>query len=100
MVQAYAVFSHGRFVWMLQTDVPVVLLDPGFNGMASLLNIDLTTFAGYAVYASSLKSQAIFHRPTESGNLTWWEAHRLDVVPEQHPSDMTKGHANKGKKGN
>jgi hypothetical protein len=27
-----AVFSHCRFVWLSQTDVPVVFLDPGLNG--------------------------------------------------------------------
>jgi hypothetical protein len=26
-----AVFSHCRFVWLSQTNVPVVFLDPGIN---------------------------------------------------------------------
>jgi hypothetical protein len=38
MAQAYAVLNHGRFIWILQTNVLVVLLDPGFNGTASLPN--------------------------------------------------------------
>jgi hypothetical protein len=62
MAQAFAVFGHGRFIWMLQMNVLVVLLDPGFNGMASLPNIDSTTFAGYAVHAWSLESQVVLHR--------------------------------------
>jgi hypothetical protein len=36
----------------------------------------------------------------EAGNLPQWEAHRLDVVPGQHPVDAIEGHADKGKKGN
>jgi hypothetical protein len=51
MTQTYTVFDHGQFMWMLQMNVPVVLFDPGFNGMASLPNVNLTTFAGYAVHA-------------------------------------------------
>jgi hypothetical protein len=42
---------------MLQTDVLVMLLDPDF----SLPNVNLTTFAGYAVHAWSLESQVILH---------------------------------------
>jgi hypothetical protein len=36
---------------MIQTNVPVVFLDPGINGTAGLPNVNLTTFAGYAVHA-------------------------------------------------
>jgi hypothetical protein len=32
MSPADAVFSHCRFVWLSQTNVPEVLLDPGING--------------------------------------------------------------------
>jgi hypothetical protein len=46
-----AMFGYGQFVWMSQTNVPVVLLDPGINGTASVPNVNLTTFAGYAVHA-------------------------------------------------
>jgi hypothetical protein len=42
-------FSYCRLVWMSQTNVPVVLLDPSINGTASLPNVNLTTFAGYVV---------------------------------------------------
>jgi hypothetical protein len=40
MFQVYAVFGHSRFISILQTNVPAVLLDPDFNGMASLRNVD------------------------------------------------------------
>jgi hypothetical protein len=55
------VFSHCRFVWMSQTNVPVVLLDPGINGTASLPNVNLTTFAWYAVHTWSFQSQVKSH---------------------------------------
>jgi hypothetical protein len=38
-------------MWMLQTDVPVVLLDSGLNGTAGVPKVDLTTFVGHAVHA-------------------------------------------------
>jgi hypothetical protein len=34
-----AVFSHCRFVWLSQMNVPVVFLDPGINRTASLPNV-------------------------------------------------------------
>jgi hypothetical protein len=45
MSPADAVFSHCRFVWLSQTNVPVVLLDHGINRTASLSNVNLTTLA-------------------------------------------------------
>jgi hypothetical protein len=57
-----------RFISILQTNVPAVLLDPDFNGMASLHNVDLTTFAWYAVHARSVESQVILHRHNEIGD--------------------------------
>jgi hypothetical protein len=45
MSPADAVFSYCRLVWMSQTNVSVVLLDPGIKGTASLPNVNLTTFA-------------------------------------------------------
>jgi hypothetical protein len=48
---ADAVFVYSQFVRMLQTNVLVVVLDSGFKGTASLPNVNLTTFAGYAVPA-------------------------------------------------
>jgi hypothetical protein len=67
-------FSYGRFVWMSQTNVPVVLLDPGINGIAILPNVNLTTFAGYAVHAWSFQSQVILHWPKETSNFPGKEA--------------------------
>jgi hypothetical protein len=45
MSPADAVFSYCRLVWMSQTNVSVVLLDPGINGTASLPNVNLATFS-------------------------------------------------------
>jgi hypothetical protein len=97
MSLADAVFSYCRFVWMGQTNVPVVL-DPGINGTASLPNVNLTTFAGYAVHAWSFQSQVIFHGPKEISNFPRRKAHRLDV-PGQHTADAIESHVDKGKKG-
>jgi hypothetical protein len=60
MSLADAVFSHCRFVWMSQTNVPVVLLDPGINGTDSLPNVNLTTFARYAVHTRSFSPRSSF----------------------------------------
>jgi hypothetical protein len=54
MSPADAMFIYDRFVWMSQTNVPMMLLDPGINRTASLPNVNLTTFAGYAVHACSI----------------------------------------------
>jgi len=40
-------------VRMIQPDVPVVLLDPGLNRTAGLINAYLTTFTGDAADANS-----------------------------------------------
>jgi hypothetical protein len=63
MSPAEAVFSHCRFVWMSQTNVPVVLLDPGINRTASLPNVNLTTLARCAVDTRRFHSQVILHGP-------------------------------------
>jgi hypothetical protein len=99
MSPADAVFSYCRLVWMSQTNVSVVLLDPGINGTASLPNVNLTTLAGYAVHAWSFQSQVIFHGPKEISNFPRRKAHRLDVVPGQHTADAIEGRVDKGKKG-
>jgi hypothetical protein len=69
VVQVDAMFDHGEFVWMLQTDVALVLLDPGLDGTPGLSDVDLTTLAGHAAYTRSLGSQVILHRPKETGDL-------------------------------
>jgi hypothetical protein len=56
------VFSHSRFVWFLLTDVALVLLELGPDGITSLNNVDLTLLAEPAVHTRSLKSQVILHR--------------------------------------
>jgi hypothetical protein len=100
MSPADAVFSYCRFVWMSQTNVSVVLLDPGINGTASLPNVNLTTFAGYAVHARSFQSQVIFHGPKKINNFPRRKAYRLDVVPGQHTANAIEGRVDKRKKGN
>jgi hypothetical protein len=83
MSPADAVFSYCGLLWMSQTNVPVVLLDPGINGTASLPNVNLATFTGYAVHPFSFQSQIIFHGPKEISNFPRRKAHRLDVPGQQ-----------------
>jgi hypothetical protein len=78
----------------------VVLLDPGINGTASLPNVNLTTFARYAVHAWSFQSQVIFHGPKKISNFPRLKAYRLDVMPGQHMANVIEGCVDKGKKGN
>jgi hypothetical protein len=99
MSPADAVFSYCRFVWMSQTNVSVVLLDPGINGTASLPNVNLTTFARYAVHAWSFQSQVIFHGPKKISNFPRRKAYRLDVMPGQHMANAIEGCVDKRKKG-
>jgi hypothetical protein len=73
---ADAVFGHGRLTWMLQTNVPVMLLDSGFDGTASLPSVHVATFAGCAVQISCLESQVALQRPKEASGLPQWESHR------------------------
>jgi hypothetical protein len=68
MSPADAVFSHCRFVWLSQTNVPVVFLDPGINRTASLPNVNLTALARYAVDTRSFQSQVILHGPKKISN--------------------------------
>jgi hypothetical protein len=100
MSPADAVFSHCQFVWLSQMNVPVVFLDPGINGMASLPNVNLTTFAWYAVHTRSFQSQVILHWPKKISNFPRRKSYRLDVMLGQHMTNAIEGRANKGKKGN
>jgi hypothetical protein len=84
---------------MSQTNVPVVLLDPGINGTASLPNVNLTTFTWYAVHTWSFQSQVIFHGPKKISNFPWRKAYRLDVMPGQHTANAIEGSVDKRKKG-
>jgi hypothetical protein len=86
MSLADAMFSYCRLVCMGQTNVPVVFLDPGMNGTASVPNVNLNTFAGYAVHAWSLQSHVIFHGPKEISNFPRRKARRLNA-PRQHAAE-------------
>jgi hypothetical protein len=79
MALAYVMYGHGQRIWMLQMNVMVLLFDPAFNKMASLPNVNFSSFTGYVVHDWSLESQAVLHRPKKAGNLLLWEAHRHDV---------------------
>jgi len=68
MTQVYAVLSYSRFVRMLQSDVLVVLLDPGLNGMPSLSIVDFTTFTD--VNTSYFQPKVILDRWKETGDLS------------------------------
>jgi hypothetical protein len=91
-----AMFGYGRFVQMSQMNVLVVLLYPGIIGMASLPNVNLITFAGYAVHAWSFQSQVILQGPKQTSNSPRRETHRLDV-PRQHMADTIEGCVDKWK---
>jgi hypothetical protein len=84
------VFGHGQFVWTSQTNVPVVLLDPGVNGTASLSNVNLTTLAGYSIHTWRFESQvsftgqrklAIFKELIRSGVTTGWRGWKNGADP-------------------
>jgi hypothetical protein len=47
LVPVDVVFGYSLFVGMPQKNVTVVLHDPDFNEIASLRNVNLTTFTGY-----------------------------------------------------
>jgi hypothetical protein len=55
------VLSH-CWLGLFKPDLLLVFFQPGLNRLASLFNVDLTTFIGYAVYAWSLQSQVILNR--------------------------------------
>jgi hypothetical protein len=94
-----AMFSQGRFVWLLQTDVPLMLLDPGLDGMAGLPNVDLTTLTGHTVHARRLESQVTLHRLQEVGDIQGY-AHRLDVMTGYQTADVIESCAHVRQEGN
>jgi hypothetical protein len=97
MFSADTMFNYFLLVRMRETNVPVVLLDPGINGTASLLNVNLTTFAGYALHAWCFQSIVVFHGPKETSNFLRRKANRL--VPGQHTANVIENLVEKGKKG-
>jgi hypothetical protein len=84
VVQVDAVFSHGGF----QTGVSLAFLHPGFDVIAGLPFIDLTTLTGHAVHSRSLMSQVILHRLKKAWDLLRGLAHRLDIMPGEQPADV------------
>jgi hypothetical protein len=90
MSPADTVFGHGQSVWTSQTKVPVVLLDPGVNGTASLPNVNLTTLAGYSTHTWRFESQesftgqrklVIFKELIRSGVTTGWRGWKNGADP-------------------
>jgi hypothetical protein len=80
VVAVDAVFGHSEFVWMLETDVALVCLDPGLEGTAGLPDVDLPTLTGYTVHTRSLESQVILHRLKETGHYNPEDTHlRRDI---------------------
>jgi hypothetical protein len=55
-------------------DVPLMLLQPGVHGMASLSNVDLALTRD-SVYTCCAKSQVIFYRPKEKRYFLGRQAH-------------------------
>jgi hypothetical protein len=65
---------------MIQTEVPVVVSDPGLSGMASLSNVELTTLARDHVNIWCFQAKVILDGQKEIGDLSKWEAYSFDVV--------------------
>jgi hypothetical protein len=63
-------------------------LQPGINRTGCLPDIELTAFTGEAVYFWCLQFQVVLGRPKEASYFPWREAHRLEVVPRQHPAHV------------
>jgi hypothetical protein len=55
------VLRHGWLLWMFKTVVPLMLLQSGFHGTASLSNVDLDALTGDSVYTRCPKSLVIFN---------------------------------------
>jgi hypothetical protein len=68
----------------------VVLLQLCVNQTALLPNLDLTALTRDAVYSWGLQSQIILDLQNETRYFPGREAHRLDVVPRQHPADAVE----------
>jgi hypothetical protein len=58
---------------MIKLDVPVVLIDPGLNGMFSLSNAYLATLTGDTVYIWCSQHKVILDRVKDTGKLPRWE---------------------------
>jgi hypothetical protein len=60
VTQACDVLRHSLFLQVIKPDVPVVFLDPGYNGIPGLSNVVLPTLAGDAVHALYFQAKVIF----------------------------------------
>jgi hypothetical protein len=65
---------------MIELDMVLVFLDPGFKGTASLSNLNHPTLTRDAVHAQCFKGHVILNGPEETGDFPWQHAYRLDVV--------------------
>jgi hypothetical protein len=84
---------------MSQTDVTLVLPDPGLDGTPYLTDIDLTILARHTVHTRNLESEIVLHKLKETRDLLHWWAVRHDVHGEQ-PADAVESCTYKGQEGN
>jgi hypothetical protein len=71
---------------MSQTDMSVVLLQPGVNLYISLSNADLTTFTGDDIRSQCLQSLGNLDSRKVTSDFPLREVHQLDVAAGQHPA--------------
>jgi hypothetical protein len=65
----------------------LMLLQPGVNRTACLLNVDLAAFIRDTAYSQCPQSQVGLDQPTETRYLPTREAQGLDVVPTYHSAN-------------
>jgi hypothetical protein len=65
---------------MVMPFVAMVLHDPGFNGMASLLNVNRPTRRVNAINSRPFKSLVIGDGPEGTGDFPWRDTYRLYVM--------------------
>jgi hypothetical protein len=79
--------------------VTLVLLNTGFNRMASLPSVNQTTFAWHTIYTWSLESQLIHHMPKENGNRPCRGSSQTSCCAWTAATDTAEVHADKDKEG-
>jgi hypothetical protein len=65
---------------MIQTDISVMLLDPGFNETSCLPIAELPTFAGDDLHTWCFHVEFILDGLKETGILPRWEANSFDAI--------------------
>jgi len=75
-----AALTHDQSLWVIQPDVPVVLLDPDFSGMFCLFNVDLPTLIENALSAQCFHAEVILDGPKETDDLPTEEAYSFNVT--------------------